>query len=159
MKITKIDIVHATPRFSLLTLHTDNGLIGYGEAIDEGKSRAVEMAVREMEPYLIGQDPRRIEFLWQALYRSSFYRCGPVLNSAISGLEQAMWDILGKSLNAPVYVLLGGAVRDKIRMYEKLTPPIHTTATARRSGRRRTAFRWSRRSCRKRPAFSNRRRI
>lgn len=120
MKITKVDIVHVTPRFSLLTLHTDDGLVGYGEAIVEGKSRTVETAVREMEPYLIGQDPRRIEFLWQALYRSSFYRGGPVLNSAISGLEQAMWDILGKSLNAPVYVLLGGAVRDKIRMYEKI---------------------------------------
>ena len=83
----------------------------------EGRSRTVAMAVKELEPHLIGQDPRRIEYLWQAMYRGTFYRGGPILTSAISGLEQAMWDILGKSLGVPVYTLLGGAVRDRIKMY------------------------------------------
>jgi len=118
MKITKIEIIHVKPRFSFLKLMTDEGITGYGEAIVEGRSRTVEMAVKELEPVLIGQDPRRIEHLWQAMYRGTFYRGGPILTSAISGIDQAMWDILGKSLGVPVYSLLGGAVRSRIRMYK-----------------------------------------
>ncbi|QGQ95949.1 galactonate dehydratase [Paenibacillus psychroresistens] len=118
MRITKIEIFHVKPRFSFLKMSTDEGLVGWGEAIVEGRSRTVEMAVKEFEPHLIGQDPRRIEHLWQAMYRGTFYRGGPILSSAISGIEQAMWDILGKSLGVPVYQLLGGAVRNRIRMYK-----------------------------------------
>lgn len=118
MKISKIELIHVLPRWSFLKMHTDEGIVGYGEAIVEGRSRTVEMAVKELEPHLIGQDPRRIEHLWQSMYRGTFYRGGPILTSAISGLEQAMWDILGKSLNVPVYQLLGGAVRDRVRMYK-----------------------------------------
>jgi galactonate dehydratase len=118
VKIVKIEVIHVLPRFSFLKMMTDEGLIGYGEAIVEGRSRTVAMAVKELEPHLIGQDPRRIEHLWQAMYRGTFYRGGPILTSAISGVEQAMWDILGKSLNVPVYQLLGGAVRERIRMYK-----------------------------------------
>lgn len=132
MKITGIEIIHVKPRFSFLKMFTDEGITGYGEAIVEGRSRTVEMAVREMEPHLIGQDPRRIEHLWQLMYRGTFYRGGPILTSAISGLEQAMWDILGKSLGVPVYQLLGGAVRSRIRMYKHIggdTPEqIHASA-------------------------------
>ena len=117
MKITKLELFHVLPRFSFLKMSTDEGIIGWGEAIVEGRSRTVEMAVKELEPHLIGQDPRRIEHHWQAMYRGTFYRGGPILTSAISGIEQAMWDILGKSLNVPVYQLLGGAVRHRIRMY------------------------------------------
>lgn len=117
MKITAIELIHVLPRWSFLKMSTDEGLTGWGEAIVEGRSRTVEMAIKELEPVLIGQDPRRIEHLWQSMYRGGFYRGGPVLTSAISGLEQAMWDILGKSLGTPVYQLLGGAVRDRIRMY------------------------------------------
>ncbi|CAM4217863.1 galactonate dehydratase [Paenibacillus endophyticus] len=118
MRISKIEMFHVRPRFSFLKLSTDEGIAGWGEAVVEGRSRTVEMAVKELEPHLIGQDPRRIEHLWQAMYRGTFYRGGPILTSAISGLEQAMWDILGKSLNVPVYQLLGGAVRNRIRMYK-----------------------------------------
>ncbi|MFK7694142.1 galactonate dehydratase [Paenibacillus sp. HJGM_3] len=118
MRISKIELFHVRPRWTFLKMSTDEGLVGWGEAVLEARSRSVEMAVKELEPHLIGQDPRRIEHLWQGMYRGGFYRGGPILLSAISGLEQAMWDILGKSLGTPVYQLLGGAVRSRIRMYK-----------------------------------------
>jgi galactonate dehydratase len=117
LKISRIEIMHVLPRWTFVKISTDDGYVGYGEPIVEGRSRTVEMAVKELEPHLLGQDPGRIEHLWQAMYRGTFYRGGPVLTSAISGIEQALWDILGKRLNVPVYHLLGGAVRDRIRMY------------------------------------------
>ncbi|MBP1992993.1 galactonate dehydratase [Paenibacillus eucommiae] len=120
MRISSIQVIHVLPRFSFLKMSTDEGITGYGEAIVEGRSRTVEMAIKELEPHLIGQDPRRIEHLWQLMYRGTFYRGGPILTSAISGLEQAMWDILGKSLGVPVYQLLGGNVRNRIRMYKHI---------------------------------------
>lgn len=117
MKITKLETMHVSPRWLFLKVHTDEGVVGYGEPIVEGRALTVETAVRELERYLVGEDPFRIEHHWQAMYRGAFYRGGPVLTSAISGVEQAMWDILGKSLGVPVHQLLGGACRDKIRMY------------------------------------------
>jgi galactonate dehydratase len=117
MKITKLETIFVKPRWLFLKMHTDEGLIGLGEPIVEGRARTVAMAVRELESYLIGQDPRRIEHHWQVMYRGTFYRGGPVLTSAISGVEQAMWDILGQSLGVPVYQLLGGACRERIRVY------------------------------------------
>ena len=117
MKITHIETVHVKPRWLFLRIHVDTGIVGLGEATLEGRSRTVETALRELEPMLIGQDPRRIEHLWQTMYRGTFYRGGPVLTSAISGVEQALWDILGKSLGVPVHQLLGGTVRDRIRVY------------------------------------------
>lgn len=117
MKITRLETVLVQPRWLFLKMHTDTGLVGYGEPVVEGRAHTVREAVRELEEYLIGKDPRRIEHHWQAIYRHAFYRGGPVLTSALSGIEQAMWDILGKSLGAPVYQLLGGACRDRIRMY------------------------------------------
>ncbi len=117
MKITRLETMFVKPRWLFLKMHTDEGLAGWGEPIVEGWSRTVAACVQEMGRYLIGQDPRRIEHHWQALYRGAFYRGGPVLVSALSGIEQAMWDILGKSLGVPVHQLLGGAVRDRIRVY------------------------------------------
>ncbi len=117
MKITKLESIFVAPRWHFLKMYTDEGIIGYGEPIVEGRARTVAMAIQEMEPYLIGQDPRQIEKHWQMLYRGTFYRGGPVLTSAISGVEQAMWDITGKWMGVPVYQLLGGAVRDRIRVY------------------------------------------
>jgi galactonate dehydratase len=98
-------------------VHTDAGVTGLGEATLEGRSLTVETALHEIGRWLIGQDPRRIEHIWQHVQRGAFYRGGPVLSSALSGIDQALWDILGKHLNAPVYQLLGGAVRDRIRLY------------------------------------------
>lgn len=117
MKITKLESIFVKPRWHFLKVYTDEGIVGYGEPIVEGKARTVAAAIQEMSGYLIGQDPRRIEHHWQVLYRGSFYRGGPVLTSAISGIEQALWDIKGKWLGVPVYELLGGAVRNKIRVY------------------------------------------
>ncbi len=96
------------------------GLVGWGEASLEWKTRAVAGAVEDLKPFILGDDPTRIEHLYQKLYRQPFFRPGIVGQSAISGIEQACWDILGKSLGVPVYKLLGGAVRDKVRMYTHL---------------------------------------
>ncbi|MFB0557839.1 MAG: galactonate dehydratase [Candidatus Bathyarchaeia archaeon] len=117
MEITKLEMTHVSPRWLFLKMYTDEELVGYGEPVVEGRALTVETAVRELERYLVGKDPFEIEHHWQAMYRGAFYRGGPVLTSAISGVEQAMWDILGKSLGVPVYRLLGGACRNKIKMY------------------------------------------
>ena len=117
LKITRLELLMVKPRFMFLKMHTNQDIVGYGEPILEGQTHAVVGAVRAMENYLLGKDPRRIEHHWQALYKGSFYRGGPILTSALSGIELALWDILGKSLGVPVYQLLGGSVRDRIRIY------------------------------------------
>ena len=117
MKITKLETFHIRPRWLFLKIHTDTGIVGWGEPVLEGRARTVETAVHELGRRLIGEDPTRIEHLWQRCYRGGFYRGGPILTSALSGIEQALWDILGKSLGVPVYQLLGGRVRDRIRLY------------------------------------------
>lgn len=117
MKIVKLETMHVKPRWMFLKVYTDEGIVGYGEPVVEGRARTVEMAVKELEAVLIGQDPRDIEHLWQTMYRGTFYRGGPILVSAISGIEQALWDIKGKYHNMSVYEMLGGACRRKIRMY------------------------------------------
>ena len=117
MKITKLETFFVKPRWVFLKMHTDEGLVGWGEPIVEGWSHTTAAAVAEMGRYLLGQDPRRIEHHWQAIYRGGFYRGGPVLTSALSGIEQALWDLTGKALGVPVHQLLGGAVRDRIRVY------------------------------------------
>ncbi len=98
-------------------VRTDAGIIGLGEASLEGKTEAVVGAINDISEYLIGQDPTRIEHHWQTIYRHSFWRGGVVIGSAISGVEQALWDILGQALGVPVYELLGGRVRDRVRLY------------------------------------------
>jgi len=124
MKITAVKplVVHAEMRnWIFVKVETDQaGLWGWGEASLEWKTRSVVGAVQDFEPMIIGEDPTRIEHLYQKMYRQSFWRTGVIGLSAISGIEQACWDILGKSLNQPVYKLLGGAVRSKVRMYTHL---------------------------------------
>ena len=117
MKITKLETFHVRPRWLFLKVHTDEGLVGWGEPVVEGRAQTVETAVHEMGRYLIGKDPTRIEEHWQTIYRGQFYRGGPILTSALSGIEHALWDITGKWLGQPVYKLLGGAVRDSVRLY------------------------------------------
>lgn len=117
MKIARLETIHVRPRWLLLRISTDTGLVGLGEATLEGASLTVEAMLREMSRWLIGQDPRRIEHIWQHLYRGGFYRGGPIHCSALSGIDMALWDILGKALETPVHQLLGGRVRDRIRMY------------------------------------------
>ncbi len=117
MKIIKLETIHVKPRWLFLKIITDEGIVGYGEPVLEGHSLAVEAVLKEFEDYLIGKDPMTIEHHWQALYRGGFYRGGPILTSALSGVEQALWDIKGKHYNLPVYEMLGGKCRDKVRMY------------------------------------------
>jgi galactonate dehydratase len=101
-------------------VETDEGVTGWGEASLEWKTRGVAGCIDDLAPLILGEDPRRIEHLYQVMNRHAFFRAGVVGMSAISGIEQACWDIWGKSLSVPVYQLLGGAVRDSIRMYDHL---------------------------------------
>lgn len=117
MKITKLESFIVPPRWCFLKIETDAGIVGWGEPVVEGRALTVQAAVHELEDYLIGQDPQRIEDLWQVMHRGGFYRGGAVFMSAIAGVDQALWDIKGKALNTPVYNLLGGACRDRIRVY------------------------------------------
>jgi galactonate dehydratase len=124
MKITAINtvVVHAEMRnWIFVKVETDSpGLYGWGEGTLEWKTRAVVGAVEDLAPMVLGEDPRRIEHLYQKMYRQSFWRLGVIGLSAISAIEQALWDIKGKDLGVPVYQLLGGRVRDKVRMYAHL---------------------------------------
>lgn len=117
MKITKIETFIVPPRWLFLKMETDEGIVGWGEPIVEGRAATVQAAVEELSEYLIGKDPLRIEDHWQTMYRSGFYRGGPILMSAIAGIDQALWDIKGKFYDAPIYELMGGACRDSVRVY------------------------------------------
>lgn len=117
MRITRLETFHVRPRWLLVRVHTDAGLAGWGEATLEGRSLTVETMIHEMGRWLVGRDPRRIEHIWQHLHRGAFYRGGPVHGSALAGIDMALWDLLGKSLGTPVHQLLGGRVRDRIRLY------------------------------------------
>ena len=117
MKIAQLELFAVAPRWLFLRLETDAALVGWGEPIVEGRAATVAACVQEMADLLLGADPFRIEDIWQMLYRGGFYRGGPVLTSALSGIDQALWDIKGRALGVPVWQLLGGACRDRIRIY------------------------------------------
>lgn len=117
MKITNINSYLVRPRWHFIEIETDEGISGWGEPIIEGKAYTLKACIEEMKSYLIGQDPMKIEDIWNSLYRAAFYRGGPILMSAIAGIDQALWDIKGKYYNAPVYELMGGPCRDKMRVY------------------------------------------
>lgn len=117
MKIIDLETFIVPPRWLFLKVTTDEGIVGWGEPVVEGKAHTVEAAVHEFKQLLIGKDPLRIEDHWQMMYRAGFYRGGPILMSAIAGIDQALWDIKGKYYNAPIYELMGGACRDSMRVY------------------------------------------
>lgn len=117
MKITNYELFQVPPRWLFLKIETDEGISGWGEPIVEGKASTVKACVKEMMGFLIGKDPLRIEDHWNTMYRAGFYRGGPILMSAIAGIDQALWDIKGKYFNAPIYQLLGGACRDRMKVY------------------------------------------
>lgn len=117
MKITAITTYLVPPRWLFVRIDTDAGICGWGEPIVEGRAHTVAAAVEELSDYLVGKDPRHIEDHWNVLYRGGFYRGGPILMSALAGIDQALWDIHGKALGVPVNALLGGPVRDRIRVY------------------------------------------
>ncbi len=117
MKIQSYEVFVLPPRWVFLKVITDEGIVGWGEPSLEGKSKTVSEATRELMDSIVGENPLHIEDIWQKLYRGGFYRGGPVLMSALSGIDQALWDIKGKYYNAPVHDLIGGKVRNFIRSY------------------------------------------
>jgi galactonate dehydratase len=117
MKISRVETFLAAPRWLFCRIETDEGHVGWGEPVVEGRADTVRAAVEELSEHLIGADPLRIEDHWQVLTKGGFYRGGPVLSSAVAGIDQALWDIAGKALGVPVHALLGGPVRDRVRAY------------------------------------------
>ncbi len=117
MKIANINTYLVRPRWCFVEIQTDTGLTGWGEPVIEGKAATVKACVEEMTDQLIGQNPLQIEDIWNKLYRAGFYRGGPIIMSAIAGIDQALWDIKGKHFNAPIYDLMGGSCRNKMRVY------------------------------------------
>lgn len=134
MKIVAIDnLLMRVERqnWHFVKITTDAGIVGYGEASVEGREKTVAAAVDELSRYLIGEDPGPIEHHWQRLHRHGFWRGGIILNSAISGIEQALWDIKGKKLGAPVYELLGGPTRTRVKVYTHAGGPTTEAAVER----------------------------
>src|SRR5438477_10325217 len=123
LKITKLETFLVKPRWLFLKVHTDAGIVGLGEPITEGRALTCATAVKGIEPYLVGKDPRQVVHHWQAIYRHAFYRGGPILTSALSGIDQALWDIKGKALGVPIYELLGGPTRRRVRVYAHAGTP------------------------------------
>jgi len=117
MKITGLRTYQVDPRWLFLAIDTDQGITGWGEPIIEGRAKTVQAAIEDLAPLVINKDPRDTNDIWQLLYRGGFYRGGAILMSALSGIDQALWDIKGKELNRPVTDLLGGKCRDKMKVY------------------------------------------
>jgi galactonate dehydratase len=117
VKITAIDTYVLSNRRAFVKISTDEGVAGWGEPVLENWARSAAAAVARMAEHLVGADPLRITWLWQTLARGGFYRGGPVISSAVSGLDQALWDIKGRWLGVPVHELLGGPTRDSARVY------------------------------------------
>jgi galactonate dehydratase len=119
MELVDYELYPVPPRWLFLKLETDDGTVGWGEPVVEGRAHTVRAAVEELvEDYLLGADPMPVRDHWERLYRGGFYRGGPVLSSALAGIDQALWDIRGKQFGASVHELLGGPVRDRVRVYQ-----------------------------------------
>ncbi|HEY7395494.1 MAG TPA: galactonate dehydratase [Gemmatimonadaceae bacterium] len=138
MKITKLTTYLVPPRWCFLKIETDEGVHGWGEPVLEGRARTVAAAVEELGDYLVGKDPFLIEEHWTVLYRGGFYRGGGIHMSALAGIDQALWDIKGKALGVPVHQLLGGQLRDRVRVYSWIggDRPSDTAAMAQECGSR-----------------------
>jgi galactonate dehydratase len=117
MKVTRMVTFLVPPRWLFLRVETDDGVVGWGEPVVEGRAETVQAAVHELSDLIVGADPLRIEDHWQVLAKGGFYRDGPILSSALAGIDQALWDIAGQVRGAPVHELLGGPVRDRVRVY------------------------------------------
>ncbi|MBV8687652.1 MAG: galactonate dehydratase [Alphaproteobacteria bacterium] len=117
MKIGRIETFLVAPRWLFVRVESDDGAVGWGEASLEGWAEAVDGAMEALKDRFLGHDPFAIEDIWQIAYRGGFYRGGPVLMSALSGLDQALWDLKGRALGQPAWQLMGGKVRERIRAY------------------------------------------
>jgi len=117
MTISRVETFLVPPRWLFVRIETDDGLVGWGEPVVEGSADVVRAAVDQFSEYLIGSDESLIEDTWQVLTKGTFYRGGPIFSSAVAGIDQALWDLAGRRLGAPVHTLLGGHVRDRVRVY------------------------------------------
>jgi len=117
VKIARIETFMVAPRWLLVRIETDTGIVGWGEPGLEGFAEISRTAVEHMSEYLLGHDPLQIERHWQVMTKTGMYRGGPIFASAVAGIDQALWDIAGKYANMPVYQMLGGPARDRVRMY------------------------------------------
>jgi len=118
MKITSLELIKVPPSWVWIKVHTDEGIVGLGEPYLENHADVVIAEVHRLEPFLIGQDPTRIEHLWEVMYNAGIgYKGGPVKMSALSGIDIALWDIAGKAAGLPIHKLLGGATRERIKLY------------------------------------------
>jgi galactonate dehydratase len=117
LKITKLETFLVQPHYLFLKVHTDAGIVGIGEPYLEGRARTSQVGVQEVERYLIGRDPRHVIHHWQNLFRNTCYHDDLILTSVISGIDQALWDIKGKALGVPIYEMLGGPTRTRVRIY------------------------------------------
>ena len=124
LKITGAETIPLADGSLLVSMSTDGDITGYGQPMSYGHTRVMMESVRDLTDYLIGRDPFQIEDHWQTLYRSSYSRAMPILVGALSGLEMAMWDIVGKSLDEPVWRLLGGSVRNRVRFYSRTSATV-----------------------------------
>lgn len=125
LKITDVQafIVNAGRNYVYVKVSTDQGIHGWGEAYSAGPDEATVATVRDFKDWLVGKDPRNIEYLWATMYNFTRFPGGLVVNAAISGIEHALWDIAGKAAGLPVYMLLGGKCREKIRCYQAANSP------------------------------------
>jgi len=117
MIIKNVELFQVPPRWLFVKITTESGVVGWGEPVVEGKAATVAACVEEFAKVIIGKSAEDIEDIWQTLYRTNFYRGGPIMTSALSGIEQALWDIKGKYHNMPIWQMLGGKCRDRIQVY------------------------------------------
>jgi len=136
MKIKSVETI-MTGSDIYVRIETDAGIVGYGDATNHYLPYGVEGTIKDLSPFLIGEDPERIEYLWQSCFRRRFMRGGPATGTAISGIDQALWDIKGKAYGVPVYQLLGGLARTKVRVYGAVAG--NTAEEAARQARQRVA--------------------
>ena len=136
-KISRIETFYVAPRWLFVRVEASDGAVGWGEASLEGHAEAVDGAMESLRDRFLGHDPFAIEDIWQIAYRGGFYRGGPVLMSALSGLDQARWDLKGKALGLAAWEMLGGKLRDRVRAYAWIggdrPDDIAEAATARRA--------------------------
>ena len=121
VKVTKVEAFVLKNSWVFVKVSTDAGIVGWGEMLKDD-AKACAAGALEVGRYLVGQDPNRVVFHWQAIHRGSFYRGGPIKTAIISGIDQALWDIKGKIYGVPVYKLLGGPTRDRVRVYGQVNP-------------------------------------
>ena len=127
IKVTKLDTFVLTNSWVFVKITTDAGIVGWGEMLKDD-AKACAAGAQEVARYLVGQDPLRVVHHWQAIHRGAFYRGGPIKTSILSGIDQALWDIKGKAFGVPVYELLGGPTRDRVRVYGTVSAETGVTA-------------------------------